>query len=187
MHFNPFIMRKFVFTLLFIAVSFSVFSQFVSLSKKEITSLRGKIALSQTNKKIFSDFEKIAASYLSDQATPLDTIRTEGLLKGNPKKIKTQNALADMNKMFVLALQYRLAGDQQYLTKCVYYLNAWAAYNQPNGNPIDDTNIDKAVEAYDLIKNKLSEKEKIPVEKWLLNIATTEINSKRMKAGSGIR
>jgi len=176
-------MRKFVITSLLVTLSFLSFGQIVSLSQKEISALQSGFLSNGQGKKMFTDFEKLATSYLSDQPNPIDTIRTEGLLKGNPKKIKTQNALADMNKMFVLALQFRLNGDKIYLDRSLSFLTAWAEINRPNGDPIDDTNLDKAVEAYDLIKNNIAAKDKLKIEKWLHEMAFAEINSKRMKSG----
>ncbi|WP_082458598.1 alginate lyase family protein [Pedobacter sp. Leaf216] len=176
-------MRKFVITVALASLYFASFAQLVSLNPGEIKTLKNKIKNSEEIRKLYQGFEKSASVYLNDQPNPIDTIRTEGLLKGNPKKLKTQQALADMNKMFVLALQYQLSGEQKYLNKCVEFLAAWAKINRPNGDPIDDTNLDPAVEAYDLIKKEISAVDKKPIEQWLNETAQAEINSKRMKAG----
>ncbi|TCD11495.1 hypothetical protein EZ449_04325 [Pedobacter frigidisoli] len=176
-------MRKFIIIPLLIIITASSFAQIVSLNAREIKQLKTEISNNVETKKLYSGFEKAALSYLSEIPNPIDTIRTEGLLKGNPKKVKTQLALADMNKMFSLALQYRLKGDKKYLNKCIDFLLAWAEINRPNGDPIDDTNLDKAVEAYDLIKNEIPVAAKKTIEKWLTETALAEINSKRMKTG----
>ena len=176
-------MRKFLVTIALISLSFASFSQIVSLNVNEIEKLKVQIKTDAETKKLYTGFEKTALKYLEEQPSPVDTIRTEGLLKGNPKKERTRLALADMNKMFVLALQYRLTGDQKYLHKCVEFLSAWAKINQPNGDPIDDTNLDKAVEAYDLIQQDIPTTDKKQIAQWLAETASTEINSKRMKAG----
>ncbi|RZK67809.1 MAG: alginate lyase [Pedobacter sp.] len=178
-------MRKFVITVLILVASFSGFTQIVSLNQKEISTLKLENSSTEKNKKLYHSFEKLASSFLLEQPNPIDTIRTEGLLKGNPKKVKTQQALADMNKMYTLALQYRLNGNKQYLDKSLSFLIAWAKINQPNGNPIDDTNLDKAVEAYDLIKDLIGGNDKALIENWLKETALAEINSKRMQAGRG--
>lgn len=176
-------MRKFVVTAALALLSFSSFSQLVSLNNDEIKKLKIQIKNNGETKKLYLGFEKSTLNYLTEQPNPIDTIRTEGLLQGNPKKEKSRLALADMNKMFALALQYRITGDGKYLNKCVEFLGAWAKINKPNGDPIDDTNLDKAIEAYDLIKKDIPGTDKKRVEQWLTETAWAEINSKRMKTG----
>jgi len=176
-------MRKFVVTIALAALTFSSFAQLVSLNNNEIKKLKAQIKNDGQTKKLYHGFEKAALNYLNETPNPIDTIRTEGLLKGNPEKEKTRLALADMNKMFALALQYRITDDRKYLNKCAEFLGAWAKINKPGGDPIDDTNLDKAVEAYDLIRINLVGKDKQQIEQWLTETACAEINSKRMKTG----
>lgn len=176
-------MRKFVVTIALAALTFSSFAQIVSLNNDEIKKLKAQIKNDGQTKKLYHGFEKAALNYLNETPNPIDTIRTEGLLKGNPKKEKTRSALADMNKMFALALQYRITDDRKYLNKCAEFLGAWAKINKPDGDPIDDTNLDQAIEAYDLIRRDLAGKDKQQIEQWLTETACAEINSKRMKAG----
>ncbi|WP_025142186.1 alginate lyase family protein [Pedobacter jeongneungensis] len=178
-------MRKFVVTIALASLSFASFGQIVSLSTAETAKLKSGIKNNEETKKLYQGFEKSTLKYLNDQPGPIDTIRTEGLLKGNPKKLKTQLALADMNKTFALALQYRITSDQKYLNKCVEFLSAWAKTNKPNGDPIDDTNLDPMVESYDLIKQDIPTADKKQIEQWLSETAWAEINSKRMKPGRG--
>ena len=176
-------MRKFLSTCLFVALCNIAFSQTVSLTADEIKALKSEITVKDDAKKIYHQFEKATAVYLGDVPNAIDTIRTEGLLRGNPIKVKTQQSLGDMYKMFSLALQYRLTNEKKYLDKTVEFLLAWAAKNKPNGNPIDDTNLDKAVEAYDLVKDEVPNESKKQIQKWLNETALAEINSKRMRNG----
>jgi len=155
----------------------------VSLSQQEINRLKQSIKDDEQTKKLYLSFEKSANNYLNDQPNPIDTIRTEGLLKGNPKKESTKIALADMNKMFALALVYRLNGEKKYLDKGVEYLKEWAKINISNGGPIDDTNLDKAIEAYDLLKEAMPANDQKVIADWLSRTAEAEINSKRMVPG----
>lgn len=178
-------MRKFVFTcILFMAYS-GLKAQIVSLNEGEIKALKASIVNDPPAKKAYSVFQKSTAAFLDDLPNPIDTIRTEGLLKGDPRKERTYQSLADMNKMFSLAMAYRITDDQKYLKKSAEFLSAWAKVNHSKGDPIDDTNLDKAVEAYDLIKAALPVGEKKLIEKWLTETAWAEINSKRMKPGKG--
>ena len=61
---------------------------------------------------------------------------------------------------------------------------AWADNNKPNGDPIDDTNLDPAVDAYDLIKDDLNAADKTRISAWLAATAQTEINKLRARSGT---
>lgn len=178
-------MRKFLFAIAICTLSLPSFSQIVSLNPQEINKLKINIKSNAETNKLYIGFQKSTLRYLDEQPNPIDTIRTEGLLKGNPKKEKTSIALKDMNKMFALALEFRLTGNEKYLNKCVDFLTTWSKINRPNGDPIDDTNLDNAIEAYDLIKSEIASSEKKIIEHWLSATALAEINSKRMVAGRG--
>lgn len=180
---NLLMMRKFSITLFVTFWFYTAFSQIVGLNNTEINRLKADIAKKEAINKEFHAFEQSTINFLTDQPNPIDTIRTEGLLKGNPLKQKTATALQDMNKMYATALLYRLSSDKKYLNKSIEFLRAWAKINQPNGDPIDDTNLEKAVEAYDLIKGQLSKQDKALITGWLKRTAEAEINSKRMKPG----
>ncbi len=176
-------MRKFVLTFIFFLGYHLLQAQIVSLNDQEIKALKASILNDPPAKKAYLAFQKSTAAYLDELPNPIDTIRTEGLLKGDPRKEKTKLSLADMNKMFSLALAYRLTGDQKYLDKSILFLKAWANTNHSKGDPIDDTNLDKAVEAYDLIKTAIPQSEKKQIDQWLIETALAEMNSKRMKPG----
>jgi hypothetical protein len=115
---------------------------------------------------------------LEEAPRPIDTIRTEGLLLGDPRKTATQLALRDMNKMYALALAYRVSGGRKYLDKAAAFLLAWARANHPKGDPIDDTNLDRCIEAYDMVKDKLGRAEDDTIRGWLRITAQTELNSR---------
>lgn len=152
-------------------------AQFVSLNQPEITRLEHLIASDTTVKKLYDKFQHQADQALTEQPQPIDTIRTEGLLKGNPKKTATALALRDMPKMYALALVYRISHNKSYLEQAITYLKAWATNNTPNGDPIDDTNLDNAIEAYDLLKPELSPANESIIRAWLKQTAAAEISS----------
>jgi hypothetical protein len=129
-------MRKFVVTIALASLSFTSFAQLVSLNPSETKKLKNQIKNDPQTHKLSQGFVKSTLKYLDEQPNPIDTIRTEGLLKGNPKKEKTRLALADMNKIFALALQYQLSGEQKYLNKCVEFLTAWQKSTNPMAIPL---------------------------------------------------
>ncbi|RZL33419.1 MAG: hypothetical protein EOP00_32875, partial [Pedobacter sp.] len=178
-------MKIMLFTFLFSLSVTCAFAQLVSLNAKEINILKREINKDAEAKALYQSFKNSAENFLTETPNPVDTIRTEGLLRGNPKKERTNAALRDMNKMFGLALQFKLTGEKKYLNKADEFLVAWAKKNHPNGDPIDDTNLDKAIEAYDLIKDDISSTDKIVVADWLKSTALAEINSKRMNRNQG--
>jgi hypothetical protein len=179
--------------LLLVVVTGSLRAQYVGLGQREIDKLKkwmddgGKTAdnarkngtdaeASAEVRKFYVAFQLVADKALSEEPHPIDTIRTEGLLQGNPKKTATRAALTDMPRMYALALVYRVNGDGKYLSKAISYLKAWAMQNTPNGDPIDDTNLDDAIEAYDMIKEKLAPADAALIESWLRRTAEVEIN-----------
>jgi len=151
-------------------------AQFVSLNNNELDKLQHLVVTDPSAKTRFNELQKIADEALNEAPNPIDTIHSEGRLAGDPKKIATSASLKDMRKMYALALIYRTGNDKKYLNKTVEYLDAWSKFNVPNGDPIDDTNLDQAVEAYDLIKGDLNAADNKLIIGWLLQTAQMEIN-----------
>lgn len=156
------------------------YMEYVGLGKPAIARLKKKLATGDTAAvRAYAGFQSVADKALEEAPHPIDTIRSEGLLEGNPKKTATRAALADMPRMYALALVYRVSGNKRYLQKAAAYLKAWATQNTPNGDPIDDTNLDNAIEAYDMIKDKLAFDEDASIRDWLKRTADIEISSPR--------
>src|SRR6202000_1963359 len=61
--------------------------------------------------------------------------------------------------------------------KLTVYLIAWADSNHSRGDPIDDTNLDPAIMAYDDIKDVLVTAETRRIERWLRQTAEAEIHA----------
>jgi len=151
-------------------------AQYVGFNKQEIGQLK-----KQQNDPAYQAQAAAASQALGEEPNPIDTIRTEGLLAGNPKKTATQAALKDMNKVYSLALAWRVQGDGKYLKKATQFLLAWANANHPNGDPIDDTNLDRCIEAYDMVKDKLSKADNQTIAAWLLLTAQTELRGRHYR------
>ena len=157
-------------------------AQYVGLNKKEIKELqrwrKGRDSIAVAVGKAYDMQAQTADRALEEAPHPIDTIRTEGLLAGDPKKTATQQSLRDMNKIYALALVYRVSGDRKYLEKAKEFLQAWARTNHPKGDPIDDTNLDRAIEAYDMVKQDLPRDENAVIVGWLRNTAQTELGGR---------
>jgi hypothetical protein len=128
--------------------------------------------------KAHDSIEMTAALALAEAPHPIDTIRTEGLLAGDPKKTATQLALRDMNKLYALALVYRVNRDKRYLKVATEFLLAWARINHGRGDPIDDTNLDRAIEAYDMLKEHLPKAADDSIRDWLRETAGAELRGR---------
>jgi len=173
-------MRKLCFVVLLL-LSASVKAQYVSLNDKEIQNLKDLIAKDADAKKFYNQYQAAADVAVNENPNPIDTIRTEGLLQGNPKKIATSAALRDMRKMYALAITYRIDGEKNYLANLASYLTAWAKVNIGRGDPIDDTNLEQAIEAYDLVKTKLKPNDNSLIVKWFKQTADAEIDKHQKK------
>lgn len=153
-------------------------AQYTSFNKQEITKLKSAVNSNAEIKQYYVSFQKTADAALNESPNPIDTIRTEGLLQGDPRKTATQNALKDMPKIYALSLVYKISGDKKYLAKATEYLKAWATKTTPNGDPIDDTNLDKAIEGYDLIKEDIKGSDAAIIKEWWRKTGEMEITAK---------
>jgi hypothetical protein len=169
--------------LIFFLAGGSLQAQYVGPGGPEIKKLKSRIAQDAEVKKYYASFQQTADQSLGEEPHPIDTIRSEGLLQGNPKKTATRLALTDMPKIYALALVYRVSGEAKYLEKVTAFLKAWATLNTPNGDPIDDTNLDDAIEAYDMVKEKLSAADATVLQDWLKRTAEAEINGPHNRPG----
>ena len=158
----------------------NIHAQYLTLHDQEITQLKKLIKTDSSAAKQFNPLMNLADLSLKDTPNPIITITSEGRLAGDPLKTATAYALKDMRKMYALSMVYRITKDAVYFKKAETFLMAWATINQPTGDPIDETNLDAAFESYDLLKTKLSAKERSVITRWFRNVADTEINYPRM-------
>lgn len=152
--------------------------QYVGFDAQGIRRLRELIDTDARVRSLYGQVQRFADAALEEDPRPIDTIRTEGLLQGDPRKTATWEALRDMYKMYALALAYRVTGRKEYLNKATVYMIAWADSNVSRGDPIDDTNLDPAIEAYDMLKGRLVSGEIKRISGWLRRTAEIEISAK---------
>ena len=171
----------FIFVLSICLSSTGARAQYVSLNAKEIR----RLAHSGDMRQRYDSLLHIADAALTADPHPIDTIRTEGLLQGDPRKTATQQALRDLPKIYALSLAWRVSSKRKYLEKAAVFLGAWAAANHPRGDPIDDTNLDPAVEAFDLVKEALTSQQAAAIRDWLLLTANTELTAPYNRPGRG--
>ena len=130
---------------------------------------------------IYAGIEREADKALADPPKPIERIQTEGKLAKDPAKIKTEESLADMRKLEVLGYAYAVEGDGEYAAKAREIILAWAKVNRSAGDPIDDTNLEPLLTAYDLACAVFSPAERQTVEAYLRGVAQAEIESGQKK------
>jgi Alginate lyase len=177
--------RAFFFCLFCLLSGDHAVAQYVGIDHNGIAQLKQLMRSDAGVKRLYDSLQRIADDALQSAPNPIDTIRTEGLLQGDPRKTATWAALGDMRKMYALALAYRVTGRRAYLDKTTVYLFDWASINIPRGDPIDDTNLDPAIEAYDMIKRKLVWGENKRISNWLKRTAQAELEAPYNQPGRG--
>lgn len=155
-----------------------VSAQYVGLNQKEIRHLDRLIRADSSAKKQYDALATTADAALSEDPDPIDTIRSEGLLQGDPRKTATWTSLEDMRKMYALAVVYRVTRDKKYLKGAARYIMAWAATTVSRGDPIDDTNLDPAIAAFDMVKDALPAEQTGAIADWLRQTAEAEIHAR---------
>ena len=153
-------------------------AQYVSLNRQATGRLRERVKTADPMvKPLFDSIRQIADGAMGDDPNPIDTIRTEGLLQGDPRKTATWEAIKDLHKMYALSMVWKVTGRREYLNKATVFLIAWADSNHSRGDPIDDTNLDPAIGAYDLVKDQLVPAENRRIVRWLRQTADAEIHA----------
>ncbi|MBW4891757.1 alginate lyase family protein [Mucilaginibacter sp. HMF5004] len=176
--------RVFLFTV-FALCAIMARAQYVGLNDKGIKSFKALISTDADAKKYYDSYLKLADQAVNENPNPIDTIRTEGLLQGHLKKIATIAALRDMRKMYALAICYKVENEKSYLQNLRSYLTAWAKVNKGRGDPIDDTNMDDAIEAYDMVKANLKPEENALITTWFKQVADAEIKTFKPEKATG--
>ena len=170
-------MRKKYYLFAIVLFTLQVNAQYVSLSAAGLKQLKALYKVSPEIKHLIQQQQRLADQAMDTLPDPIETISTEGKLKGDPVKVATQHALKDFRKIYALALTYKIDGSPADLQKAADYLLAWAKMNHPAGNPINDTNLDGAIEGYDFIKENLQPADKKLIDNWLHQIAEAEVNT----------
>jgi len=170
-------MRKIYYILIFILISLHGKAQQDTARVVKLTKIKQLSSLSRQTSNIINECKKIAENALQEAPQPIETISTEGRLQGDPIKITTQLSIKDFNKIYALAIAYKMTDQKKYLDKAVIYLKAWAKLNKPAGNPINDTNLDAAIEGYNLIKSVISKEDDAIITNWLKTISSEEFKS----------
>jgi hypothetical protein len=113
-----------------------------------------------------------ADTALSRTPGPLRVVHTEGTLPGQGVRDESLVARRDLPAMLDFALAYRLTGDRKYLDAANRFLRAWADTYVVSLNPIDETNFDAMILAYDLTEPDLPAETRQAMDGFLRNLAS---------------
>jgi hypothetical protein len=105
---------------IFLLISAS--AQYLSLNKIETKKLISLVNTDKDVKQLYLKMERLANTALTEVPNPIDTIVSEGHLATDPKKIRTVKSLADLHKIYALAISYTITNKDTYKTKCIEYL-----------------------------------------------------------------
>ncbi len=103
---------------------------------------------------------------------PLPVVHTEGTLPGQGIRDESLVARRDLPTMLDFALAWRLTGERKYLEAADRFLRAWADTYIVSLNPIDETNFDAMILAYDLTETDLPVETRAAMDAFLRNLAT---------------
>ena len=100
---------------------------------------------------------KEADAGLAKAPNALPKVHTEGTLPHQGIWDQSLAAEKDWPLMLTFGVAYRLTGDKRYLTATERFLSAWLSVYKVSFNPIDETNLDQMILAYDLTRSGLSQ------------------------------
>ncbi|HTX71251.1 MAG TPA: alginate lyase family protein [Rectinemataceae bacterium] len=152
-------------------------AQSYQLTPPQRVRLLALIGSDESAKAAIEPLRRLATASLAESPHPIAVIRSEGLLASDPKKIATRKALQDMDRLYALAAVWQLDRRDQALAKARDYLVAWASVNRSRGDPIDDTNLESALRAYDFVREGLDASDRARIEAWFSQVADAEITS----------
>ncbi|MBB5189558.1 hypothetical protein HNQ50_000268 [Silvimonas terrae] len=116
---------------------------------------------------------------------PLPRVHTEGTLPHQGIRDQSIAAEADWPAILNLALAWRISGDDVYLVALSGYLDAWFPLYHASLNPIDETNLDTVILAYDLTADRLPSATRANMDDFLRQLATGYIAQARLKKDHG--
>lgn len=129
-------------------------------------------------KRVLERQRKLADAALQRTPQAIAVVSTAGRLEGDDTRTQSANALKDMEAIEALAIGYTVYHDSYYLDAARRYLLAWAAINQPTGQPIDETQFEPAIFAYRLVRPALDESSRHRIDQWWMDMARAEIRSR---------
>src|ERR1700754_3460308 len=178
-------MKKVACLFILLVMVSAVKAQIVSMNKREVAKMRAILKKDKRYQDVFEPYKQAAYQTLKDTPNPIAIILSQGLLAGDPRKTASLKALEDVNKIYALAITYRVLKDKTLLDKATQFLLAWAKTNKATPDPINETKLEDVVIAYDLVREKFNSSDKATIDAWMHNKADSLLNSKYAKGSRG--
>ncbi|EON77926.1 hypothetical protein ADIS_1639 [Lunatimonas lonarensis] len=113
------------------------------------------------------DFEAIKGT----APNPTPTIFYEGLLNNDPRRVKTEEHLRDMDRLSLLYWFHILQDTQDALPLMMELALSWVYTYVPDGNPINENKLVPLVYVYPLVRLHLSSQEREAYRNFLVQLA----------------
>ena len=111
-------------------------------------------------------------SHVNDQPKARAKLHTEGTLPHEGIYDESVEAEKDLGLMRDAALAWRATGDERYLRLVDRFMLAWVTTYQPSFNPIDETNFESLILAYDLTASALPVRTRNPANAFITKMVT---------------
>jgi hypothetical protein len=147
-------------------------------------TLRESLLTNPDAARAFEPTRKLADKALVETPNPTRRIISEGHLYTNPERKQSLVARRDLFKIEALGYAYGLRGKAEYGDKAKAFVLAWAQTYEPDGSPINETEFTRLMKAYDLTRALFTDRERLKVEQWLLNMVEKQRMSIRPRSAS---
>lgn len=112
-----------------------------------------------------------AGKEATEMPAPLTRLASAGITQLDDTGLRASHrAFRDADRVALLAVAWRLGGNQHWLASARQTLLAWSAVNQPTGHPIDETRLDGFLWGYDLMRCALSLADRTAIEGWFARL-----------------
>lgn len=149
--------------------------QTILLTNEEQSHLMLLIQKHKEAQKYWEQIQEEAQSVLNDRPHPLKVIHYEGLLDTDPKRVKTEQSLRDMDKLAVLLFAFYGTKDKIFAEKARVFILAWINAYKATGNPINENKFEPLIHSYHVMRDYFSQTEKDHVNLWMTQIAEAEM------------
>jgi hypothetical protein len=154
--------------------------QLALIAPSEKARLLELTAKNDAAQSLFGVLKGEADAALNSEPHPIRKIQTQHKLAGDPDKAATQTSLKDMRTLSILGYAYEVTGRAIYSYKAKEFILAWARINIPTGEPIDETNLEPLIVAYDLTRETFSDGDRKAADAYLRRIVEAEWGARQV-------
>jgi hypothetical protein len=118
-----------------------------------------------------------AEQAMDEPPSPVAVLQIQDLIPTDPRVRASAGFYRDGARVESLGYAYAATGQPRFSERAARYLEAWAQVNQPDGRPINETEISRFARGFSLVRETLSPSARALIERWLARMATAEINT----------